>query len=359
MKKWITGIGISLALGIFATPVFGAEIENIAMTPPASSIDLDIELSWKALPAENMANVEGYALQWSTNQTDIRIDKAYRVLMEGTGTVRSMRAADFERDEIYYFRVYTYTKDGRETVLGNGSKILKWEWPTVGDVESELLEPNDPVIVNNSSTDDAAYDFGELRIVKYDKSAQFFWSSPTSITSKEFDGFKITLSKNTDLSDPVGEVDAGESFTKAYVTGLEPATKYYAAGYFYKTEAGDDKKFGRSAIKTFTTEKEFTSEQEARFQRTLTRLKQYGLGATLDLDGDSDDESDDSSTSSSSSSSSSSSTSSASSSASDYTTISEMEARLEEIKQQIFALFAERLILQRNLAREQRLAERD
>lgn len=275
----ISHIGL-LILGVSLSfwSVSATDITNVKATPN----DTTIEITWNPLENTDMANVEGYALQWSTIQSNVRNDKIPTKTLSGSVTSLSLRAAGFERDEPYYFRVYTYVYEGRgKYTLTNGSQILKWTWQTNGDVETSTVAPNDPVIVDNTTTDEDAelFTFGNLRGGRpFDTSVQMQWSRP-SISKNRYDKFHIIVSKNSSLTSPVGTLQANSAQFKGYIEGLEPETTYYAAGEFIENGTA----FGRGPVMSFTTSKKFTNAQQAQFERMFTRIKKIGLGAQADF----------------------------------------------------------------------------
>ncbi|MCF7846944.1 MAG: hypothetical protein K9M51_02800 [Candidatus Gracilibacteria bacterium] len=272
MKKWCTGI---LVFGAFlATPLALADpIENLTMTKSGSQMILQ----WEAPPQEDLYETSGYALQWGEVLNNIRNDKPIRfpTLPESRNS-HVIRATDFERNTDYFFRVYTFVQEGRDYLLSNGSQILKWRYNSDGTIDTEYLEPNDPVIVVHSTgSDGEAIDFGNLGVIEFDTRAKFTWSLP-NLSRSEYDGFKIVISENTDLSDPVAEFKAGHATKQMFVEGLHPETTYSVAGYFYKRRAGEDQLFGKSDTEQFRTVGKFSTRQEQSFERTIRRWSQGG-----------------------------------------------------------------------------------
>ncbi len=265
----------------FMSTVLAGEIQNLTIT----TNDAQIVVSWDPLNNIEMFDEDGgYVLQYSTIQNDIRNDKTYRNQISGSQHSIALRAAGFERDEYYYFRVYSLRTDGRAKYLNNGSQILKWKWQSNGDIVSEYLEPNDPIIADNS--DDAAnFEFGKLRMEEFASSVHFQWSSPY-LSPSDYDGFVIVLSKNNDLSNPLAEIKPSRSVTSAFVEGLSPETTYYAAGYL-KNGA---QRFGKSAIETFTTVAAFSSYQQLRYEKYV--LTRTNLGMRHNIDGTTTTETD-------------------------------------------------------------------
>jgi hypothetical protein len=279
MKK-IFSMAFVLGVALLASPTtFAGQIANIDVTPAGSQVLIE----WDKLTESEMFDENGgYVLQYSTVQNDIRNDKLYRNQVTKSQNTLTLRSAGFDRNETYYFRIYSLKTEGRKKYLNNGSKILKWEWKTNGDVVSEFVAANDPVIVDNSSSDDISFNFGKLRAEKFDTSIHLKWSQP-SISSSEYDGFVIVLSENDDLSTPVAEVVIPKNITTSFIEGLTPATQYYATGYFKKGTT----RFGKSETintKTFTA---FTSRQKSLYARRVLKRNNLGIrhnigGTTVD-----------------------------------------------------------------------------
>ena len=274
MKKTITTAFALGAAFLLASEVSATQIQNLDVTPTGTQVLIE----WDKLADTDMYDELGYALQWSTVQNDVRNDKIYKTTLKKSENTLTLRAAGFDRDETYYFRVYSYAKDGRKWYLNNGSKILKWEWKTNGDVESEFIEANDPVISDNNGGSSDIYDFGNLSVIEYDKSAQFSWSFP-SLTSSDYDGFNIVISTKNDLSNPVADIDVPNTMNRAFIEGLNPNTKYYASGYFKKGSS----KFGDSPVKELSTLQAFTASKKSRYDKYV--LGKGNLGFRHSIDG--------------------------------------------------------------------------
>lgn len=277
-----------MAFAFFLSPLFTSnaqaeQIENLKIVPTTS----ELSIQWDLLPEEDSIATDGYALQWSDILSNIKIDQSPRQTVSKSRNYLAVRAAGFERDKKYYFRVYSYIKDDRNRGydLFNGSKILEWMWKANGEVETNYIEANDPVI--NSVEDSVVFNFGQIRVIPFDQSVQLSWSR-ANLANHEYDGFVIALSEKADLSDPVFELKSGKSIFKGFIEGLTPEKKYYVGGYFYKRKNGVVKKFGRGTIVPFTTSEKFTTSQLQSYQRTITRLKRSGLGATGKIGNESD-----------------------------------------------------------------------
>ena len=262
------------ALFLFSPAVWAAQIENIDVTPTGNQILIE----WDKLSDSEMFDENGgYVIQYSTVQNDIRNDKLYKNRVKSSQNTLALRAAGFERDQTYYFRVYSLHTEGRLKELNNGSKILKWMWKSNGDVTSEFVAANDPIIADNSS-DSMEFNFGKLRVEEFDISAHFKWSTP-SLASDEYDGFLLVLSKNDDLSSPLAEVSIPKTITTSFFEDLSPETTYYAAGYFKDGST----RFGKSETISFTTPASFTDRQKDIYKRRI--LTRNNLGIRYKLSG--------------------------------------------------------------------------
>ena len=248
---------ITFIVGVFATcfsgSVFAESIDNLKAL--ISSDGKDLYVSWDAAANESIFNADGYAVQWSDRQSDVQIDKTGRKFLGTQDNSFSIVTRDFDRDQDYYFRVYTYKKEGTslsDSVLGNGSKILKLRIKSDSTLEMASVEPNDPVI-SSTSTIDALEDFGKVRVLEYDTFADFYWSRPRKLVSSDYDGFQVLISKEPDMRDPVAILETSRTVFEGRVKGLQPETIYYAQGFFYKDRAGESQRFGSGDRKQFKT----------------------------------------------------------------------------------------------------------
>lgn len=276
MKRFfITGLLFGATL-LLSPPVFAGQITNLDVTPTGSQILIE----WDKLTDSEMFDENGgYVIQYSTVQNDIRNDKLYKNRVKSNQNTLTLRAAGFEKDTTYYFRVYSLHIEGRLKELNNGSKVLKWMWQSDGDVSSEFITANDPIIADNSS-DSIEFSFGKLRVEEFDTSAHFKWSTP-SLGSNEYDGFLLVLSKNDDLSSPLAEVSIPKTITTSFFEELSPETTYYAAGYFKDGST----RFGKSETISFTTPSAFTDRQNNIYERRI--LTRNNLGIRHNLSGES------------------------------------------------------------------------
>ncbi len=362
MKKLL--FVFTLGLFSFVAPAF-AGIEGLTVTPTADGKEIFIQ--WNPVSSDITSQVNGYALQWSQNTIDMRTDKPARQWLRSSRQDIQIRAGGFEKGTDYYFRVYTYKKEERRRILTNGSKILKWKWNSDGTTETSEVEPSDPTSSSSSSSSSSSgsnpdAEFGALRIKKYDNFIDFYWSRARSLTSSDYDGFHVVLSKNSDMSDPMAILEGSRSTYAGRIKGLVPDTQYYAKGYFYKERAGEKQRFGSSSTKAIKTIKAINRNASNRAARNIKKIEKKALksvdagnGSVTDTstssssdDSTTSSESTESSSSSSSSSnsSSSSSSSSASSSSSSNSSSSDINKRIAELKAEIRKLQKELRSLQ-------------
>lgn len=257
---------------LFSPVTFAGQIDNVDVTPTGNQILIE----WDKLTDSEMFDENGgYVLQYSTIQNDIRNDKLYKNQVSKNQNTITLRAAGFDKDQTYYFRVYSLHTEGRLKELNNGSKILKWMWQSNGDVTSEFVAANDPIIADSSS-DSIEFNFGKLRVEEFDTSAHFKWST-ASLGSNEYDGFLLVLSKNDDLSSPLAEVSIPKTITTSFFEELSPETTYYAAGYFKDGST----RFGKSETISFTTPTAFTERQKDIYERRILTRNNLGIRYTL------------------------------------------------------------------------------
>lgn len=272
MKRFLPVPFLLGAFLLFSPNVLAAQIQNIDVTPTGNQILIE----WDKLTDSEMFDENGgYVIQYSTVQNDIRNDKLYKNQVKSNQNTLALRAAGFERDETYYFRIYSLHTEGRTKELNNGSKILKWMWASNGDVTSEFIASNDPIIANNSS-ESIEFNFGKLRVEEFDTSAHFKWSAP-SLGASNYDGFLIVLSKNDDLSSPLAEVAIPKTIKTSFIEELSPQTKYYAAGYFKKGST----RFAKSETISFTTVAAFTKRQKSIYERRILKRNNLGIRYSL------------------------------------------------------------------------------
>ncbi len=276
MQKIYTFI-VFCSLAMFST-VHATELNNLKVTVD----DRSLYISWTPAENEIASLTDGYALQWSSYESDMRHDKHARQYL--TQTNINLRSGGFEKEQYYYFRVYTYKKEGRRRYLANGSKILKWKWQQNGEIISEEINANDTVSANTSSTTSTVdtseaidENFGNLRTQHYDNFADFFWSRPKKLTSSDYNGFHIVVSTENDLNSPVAVVETTRSNYSVRVKGLKPSTNYYAKGFFYKFVAGESKRFGEGELKQFKTISLIDRDGKSRASRNIKKIEKKAL----------------------------------------------------------------------------------
>ena len=329
------------AFVLFPSLGFAGGIEGLSVTPAADGRNLFI--SWSALGNDVLSGVDGYGLQWSIYKNNVAVDKSARQFLGSQQNSLTVRAGGFERNQDYYFRVYTYVKDGRKRVLGNGSKLLKWKWPWNGDVITSEEVVVDPVLAgaSGSSGGSSLGEFGIVRPQALDTFIDFAWSRPRKLTSSDYDGFHIVLSTNSDMSKPVAVLETARTFYRGRIKGLLPATQYYARGYFYKNRGGEAQRFGEGTKKMVKTIAAVNRDGRSRAARNIKKLEKKALpSVTVGGEGASSSSaasntSSSSSSSSSGSSSASSSSTSLSSSSSNVTSSAGIRAKISDLQKEI------------------------
>ena len=330
MKKNSLKSILIIGLALFAAPVFAVNIENFSVIPDGNQF---LEFSWDKLSNNDIDLESDYGLQWSDNLGDIRIDKEINATTPTTNERFRMRGDFvFEKNTDYYARVYGYARgiDSRTTILTKGSKILKFRWLSGGSIQTSMLEPNDPTIVNTNAATTVAQKFSRLTSTPYDKSVQLAWSSVNEI----FDEYQIVVSPNADLSNPVADFEVVKNQTRTLITGLIPGRRYHAAGYLKRS----GRLLGKSDVISFTTLPEFDEDTQRRYEKYVLNRKRYGF--LFNIGGDNSTSTSTNSTTSSSS--------SASSNTSNVSTVATRTARIAELKRLISRYQSELATLERN-----------
>jgi len=332
------GVGV---LGVSST-IFAGEMKGLTVTPS----DKYLNIVWTPISeADAGGDFDGYAVQWSLRQDDMKNNKyARKYLSQNSLTVRR---SSFDKNTNYYFRVYTYNEEGRKKVLNNGSKILQWRIKSGDVIEKAELEAHDPVItptVTSTTSSTADFDFGALRVVEYDNFADFAWSRPTGMAKSDYDGFKITLSKSADLKDPIASFKLDKSVFALRIKGLTPETTYYVAGEFYK----GTKPFGKGKTETLKTIFAIDRSKYSRKSRNIKKIERKAIYTRSIGDVETSTNSNSTTESTTSSSLSNTSTSIISSSA-NLKTEKSIKDRIAELKSKITALQREIRILETKL----------
>ncbi len=259
-----------IALSVFATQVSAVNIQNFRVTPNGRKY---IEFSWDKLANSDIDQETHYGLQWSQNQSDIRIDKPTQARVSMTKNIFSMPRGDdvFDKDTYYYARVYGFYRGDmqRKNFLTKGSKILKFKWLNNGNVETEYIEPNDPTVVADNATTTVAKTFQRISVIPYDASVQVSWSRTNDI----FDKYVLVLGEDSTLDNPLKEFEVDKTYNKALITGLEPNKRYYIAGFLKR----NGQTYGKGATINFTTLPKFDALKRRRFEKYILGRKNYGL----------------------------------------------------------------------------------
>jgi hypothetical protein len=268
----------NLRRGLFSISVLGilffsvsnaAEISNFSVVPPTGGAT-NLTISWDQLSNTIMSEFDGYALQWGASANKTRNVDTAQLFFNSSEISTSIRAADFDRNEYHYFRVYAYKTEGRLTTLAHGSKVLKWKWLSNGTVEKEFVDAQDPVISTSSSEDDRV--FTNIQVDTRDTYAGISWSAADLATNE---GYLIEISKKEDFSDVIAEYYLTKDVLRIRVDGFFPETNYYIRGSLHNSSK---EKVGNSITKNFKTIVTMSDEKKA----LIKRLKDRGVGAWVD-----------------------------------------------------------------------------
>jgi hypothetical protein len=310
-----------------------------------------MNLLWDRLSPEDFGDADGYAIQWSERQSDVQITKSVTLYQENNVDDLTLRRNSFDNDINYFARVYTYKIDANnDKVLGNGSDMYKFKMDFNNTVTSERIAITDPVVSSSTGVaqDTSDFEFGVLRRYAYDSFADFFWSQPREMTSSDFDGFMIRISESNDMNDPIIETTIDNENSSLRITGLKPDMTYYAQGYFYKEQGGEDKTFGDSVIRSFTTIISIPRDSSTRQSRNILKVENRAIrkvaisgSATSTSSSSTSTSSSTSSSSSSSSTSTSSTVSTASQSTLNNANQTEVRNKIADLKRQITSLQSE------------------
>jgi hypothetical protein len=269
MKNIGTKSLLLAVLSILTTQVSAANIQNFKITPNGRTY---IEFSWEGLANSDIDEETHYGLQWSKNQSDIRIDKPTNARTPTTKTTFEMlRGNDvFEKNTDYYARVYGFYRGDmqRKNYLTKGSKILKFKWLNNGNVETSYIEPNDPTVVSDNATTTVAKSFQRISATPYDTSVQINWTR----TNDVFDEYVLVLGTESSLATPLKEFTVNKSYNKALIKGLEAGKKYFIAGYLKR----NGRTYGKGSTINFTTLPKFDAVKKRRFDKYILGRKRYG-----------------------------------------------------------------------------------
>lgn len=277
----------SFFIGVFVFNTGLAEkITNIDFQPNENQL----YISWDALTPEIMKDAAGYAVQWSDRTSDIDIQTHARLYQDDAPQVFSsngnrvtLTLGRFDRNLTQYLRVYTYAIDDNDKKqLGNGSDRIKWKIDGFDRIETETTVITDPVIVVNDTSSDAELvniDFGSLRILEYDNFADLYWSKPSLALESDYDGFLIHISAQSNLEDEdkTTEIIFDQDADEVRITGLSPATDYYAQGHIYKAQGGENKFLGSSDAKSFKTIEAIPRDGSSVASRNLAKIERKAI----------------------------------------------------------------------------------
>lgn len=330
-----------LLLGLFS-PILSTQAAKVANLAVSGNTD-HLNLLWDKLSSTDYNDADGYAMQWSDRQTDVKITNSITQYRTNNSDDIALRRGSFENDLYYFVRVYTYKIDeNNRKVLGHGSDMLKFKISFQNEVTSESIVVTDSVISTATGTaqDTSDFEFGALRKYPYDTFVDFFWSRSRDMLSSDFDGFMIRLSKKSDMTDPLLETTTATDHTELRITGFEPSTAYYAQGYFFKNQGGEKKTFGDSAIKSFKTIAAIVRDNSTRASRNIVKVERKAIRKVA-IDGSTTDETTTSTSTTSSTSSSSTTVTTSSQSEINGASQTEIKNKVADLKKQIKALQAE------------------
>ncbi len=258
--------------GFFAIPsAFAEDINHLKVQP--STDEKTLFITWEPLGTEVTAYTSGYALQWSKYRSDIGSEKTARQYLSNNQNSLEIRAGGFTRNQDYYFRIYSFTKEGRSRHLSNGSKLLKWNWSNSGEIETS----EETIVEQDTSSEtqalEALEEFGKIRAQALDTFADFSWSRPRKLTKSDYDGYHVLIASKSDMTDPIAILEVERSNFKGRVKGLSPQTQYHAQGYFYKYKNGEKVRFGKGLKKTFKTFALIDRTKNTRASRNIKKIE--------------------------------------------------------------------------------------
>jgi len=267
---WKILFSIGAFLGVVSFSVSNAaEISNFNVIPPTGG-STTLSISWDPLSNAIMSEFDGYAIQWGSSDNKVRNVDLAQLFFNSSTTSTSLRAADFERGEYHYFRMYAYKVDGRLTTLAHGSKVLKWKWLSNGTVEKEFIESKDPVISAGSSGDDRT--FSNIQVDPRDTYVGISWGAIDLFSGE---GYLIEISKTESFAEKIAEYYIPNGNLQIRVDKFFPETDYWVRGSLHSSTK---EKIGTSITKAFRTIVTMSDSKKA----LIKRLKDRGLGAWVD-----------------------------------------------------------------------------
>ena len=336
---------LALSLGTFL-PLLNSQAADVTGLTVTGDYD-HLNILWTPLSSTDFNDADGYAVQFSDRQSNVKITKPVTMYQNNNQDDVSLRRNSFDNDVFYYVRIYTYKVNGdNKKVLGNGSDMLKFKINYNNTVTADTISISDPVVSSTGTTQDISdFEFGALRKYPYDTFSDFFWSQPSEMASSDFDGFMLRVSVNNDMKDPIIEATVDGQTNSLRVTGLNASTNYYAQGSFYKNQGSEKVTFGDSAVRPFKTIVAIPRDSSSRQSRNIIKVEKRSI-RKIEIGASSVSSSTTTSTTSSSSSSSSNTNSSTSVSSSSAATINsasqtEIRNKISDLKAQISKLQSE------------------
>jgi len=271
-----SGLFLLFSLLTISSSSVEAKISSFSMV----SDDGKVTLSWGD-PAEESI---GYALQWAKRQADVHHDKAPREYYKKDIKSVSKLLRAFEDGEDYFIRIYGYKKNGDQSYLTEGSKIIKFKLDD-GVLTQSDIEPTDTEVTKQHTVKEgtllAEIKFGKISATAYDNFADINWASPSlKVTKKSIDKIEIVLTDDNTMKKELLVIEPEFKNSKIRVVGLTPGTRYYVRGYYVK----NGKRQSEGRITNFKTLAKIDLDSVSRASRTIKRLQKQVL-KMIDIDG--------------------------------------------------------------------------
>lgn len=286
-----------LALTLLSLP-FMALAETEAVQDPVTNIAVervgndDLQITWD-LPADAREHgAEGVLVQWSESFGEIGPEYSTRQRLQLGDEELTIRGKEFEQNIDYYFFVALYKRGGfnnRETYFMGCGKALRWEdvgtttynaeeIPVNCDEQEETTTSLETDVLGLLPTDE----FGKMAIRSYETDIMLAWKKP-QMGKNQYEGYEITISENSDMTDPVVQFQAGPDNRSARITKAMPGRTYYVQGAYYV----GTRTFGESEVYEFTMDAEYDRSQQLRFERLVAnRIIRLSADIIVAMDGE-------------------------------------------------------------------------